>query len=385
MKGTPWRLAAGIAVFGLGVFSVSAQSTAELNERGMKKYRVGDLKGALEDFGAAIALDPSQPDAYFFRACVEFDRQEFDAAQRDADHLIVLKPGGVWGYIKRGEINGVQKRFIEAISDLDTAISIDPSFAIAFSDRGFAKQQLHDLEGAAADLNRAIELDGKFARAYGNRAELRYRTGDISGAAADTERFIALMPNDPGGFLFRGELKSDGGDFDGALADTNHALALKPGLAEGYYSRARVYLGKRDYVHALPDLDAYISLGLPEDTSVPYARFSRHLCLAALGRGTEDDLAKVVPGWKEGWPKTVGLFLVGGISREEFQKRALAADTPSARLDQRCECGYYLGVVDRLDGRTDLAKGEFRDCLATGRTSFIEYRLSKSELAALKD
>jgi tetratricopeptide (TPR) repeat protein len=51
--------------------------------RGNAKKKKGDLTGAIEEYTLAITLNPCDPEVYFSRGNVEYDRGELDAAIAD--------------------------------------------------------------------------------------------------------------------------------------------------------------------------------------------------------------------------------------------------------------------------------------------------------------
>jgi hypothetical protein len=158
---------------------------------------------------------------------------------------------------------------------------------------------------------------------------------------------------------------------------------MDPTDSLAYFTRSALLQPQGDFAGALRDIDT--DLRLPDERYKPYAEVFRHLILFRLGRLGEDNLVKLVPGWDEGWIKKVGLFLTGGISRDQLQKAALESDLPERRKEQVCEAHYFIGMIDMLSRRRLSAKAEFQASLDTGRTGSIEYALAKSELEALKN
>jgi hypothetical protein len=147
-----------------------------------------------------------------------------------------------------------------------------------------------------------------------------------------------------------------------------------------------------------------------------YARLFRHLILRRLNRIDEDDLPMQLPAWKDGWPKSVGLFLVGKTSKEDFRKQSIAAaqaleghipakvmggysgpgasDYVAAEAGQSyaigvdlerypCEMNYFSGMIDLLEGRNSEASDEFNACLDSGKDLLAESGFARAELTAM--
>jgi tetratricopeptide (TPR) repeat protein len=89
-----------------------------------KNYDQGKFDDSIADSTKAIALAPTDPEAYYFRGCAEEAMNDFD----------------------------------NAIADYSKVIELAPNNAAAYHDRGFARESKGDLNGAAADLNQAEEL-----------------------------------------------------------------------------------------------------------------------------------------------------------------------------------------------------------------------------------
>jgi lipoprotein NlpI len=374
-----------LALFALGFAGASvlpAQTATDLIKQGIIKQRAGDLDGAIKDYTSAIELEPNRAQAYLERADAEYFKRDLDKAFADANTSVRLNPDYPGGYIERGRIRTALRDLEGSAYDIERAIRLNPSSAMAFNNRGYLKVLQHDLKGALADYDHAISLQGDLGLVYLNRCAARYANHDVAGAKADIQRYIELMPKSPWGYAHRGTMEWEDGDYDASIADASRAIRLDPGVGDWYFQRGNSYLGKRDFAASLADTDHYLASANPDDDSLAYARYFRHVDLLKLGRAGEDDLAKFVPAMKEEWSKYVGLYLTGNLSREDFKKRALVAADKDQERDQLCECYYYLGIVDLSAGRTDAAQSEFRSCLETGQTRFVEYMLAKGELAA---
>jgi hypothetical protein len=120
--------------------------------------------------------------------------------------------------------------------------------------------------------------------------------------------------------------------------------------------------------------------------------------------------------WKDGWPKSVGLFLVGKTSKDDFRKQSIAAakaleghiptkvmggysgpgasDYVAAEGGQSyavgvdmerypCEMNYFAGMIDLLAGRTSEASDEFNACLDSGKDLLAESGFARAELTAM--
>lgn len=110
--------------------------------RGILRVRTGDLGGAIEDFDAAIALDPGVGEAWFNRGAA---------------------------LLRRGSPEQALESFEAAVER-----GIDRP-ALAHLGRAVAHEALGDLRAAYADYRRAGELDPGWARPRAELARFRVR------------------------------------------------------------------------------------------------------------------------------------------------------------------------------------------------------------------
>ncbi len=94
-----WAIAVAVVVGGGWFWWYSSDHIA----RGKEAWKQHDYKAAEDQFTAAIATKPREPDGYYYRAMVYLDERKYDQALRDADQLV--KDDRVGGFIGRGQIH----------------------------------------------------------------------------------------------------------------------------------------------------------------------------------------------------------------------------------------------------------------------------------------
>jgi len=101
-------------------------------DRAQARAEMGDYAGAVEDLDAAISADPSNPDAYLFRA----------TAHRYLDHLALAR------------------------ADIDTALARAPKDPAAWLESGILNRLAGNDQSARSDWLKVLELesDGEAAR-----------------------------------------------------------------------------------------------------------------------------------------------------------------------------------------------------------------------------
>ena len=134
-----------------------------------------DLDAAIRDYDRAIALKPDFFDAYCNRgnACASAGRT--DDAIRDLDKAIALKPDSAIVWYNRGNAYGLQGRDTEALHDYDKAIALQPDFSGAYKNRALIYYNIRDYRSAWADVKMCERLGGRpdpnFLKALNQAAE----------------------------------------------------------------------------------------------------------------------------------------------------------------------------------------------------------------------
>jgi tetratricopeptide (TPR) repeat protein/V8-like Glu-specific endopeptidase len=203
---------------------------------------ISGKRQAIQDFSNAIRLNQRYQSAYFMRAFVYEQVQEFQKSLADYNQSILLNPESSLAYSNRANLKADKLNDIQgALADYNQSISIDPKDYGAYNNRAILKHdKLNDTQGALADYNQAILLNPKYSEVYNNRAILKKnKLNDIQGALADYNQAILLNPKYPEVYYNRANLKKDKlNDVQGALADYNQAILLNPKYSDAYNNRA---------------------------------------------------------------------------------------------------------------------------------------------------
>lgn len=95
----------------------------ELIDRGNRKSQAEMYEEAIEDFSAAIELDPEEAWAYFFRGDAYEMLEMYEIAIKDYSQAIKIDPHGTF-FAGRGDLYRKIEKYEEAIKDFTVAISI---------------------------------------------------------------------------------------------------------------------------------------------------------------------------------------------------------------------------------------------------------------------
>lgn len=254
------------------------------NDRGVAKWRMRQLKEAIDDFNQSIQLAPENSAVYNNRGNALMDLGHAEEAIKDFDHAIALSPNYGVAYNNRGNAQIALGRFDLAFQDFRKAVELMPRSAVPFNGRGMAHAKLKRYHAAIRDLSRAITINPKYVVAYRHRGEAYLELDMYREAVADATQAIALEPDtsDPKLYLLRGRAFAGDKKFNNALEDLNKAIELKPDLVDAYVERGTVFIEARRFEDAIGDLTRAIELA-PENGEAYAMRALAKLQLGGTG------------------------------------------------------------------------------------------------------
>jgi tetratricopeptide (TPR) repeat protein/V8-like Glu-specific endopeptidase len=215
---------------------------------------------ALTDYNQAIAIKPQDSLAYNNRGNVKNKQNDLAGALADYNQAIILDPQEAEFHYNRGLLNYKQNNLLEAITNYNQAIILNPKYVLAYNNRGNVKEKQNDLDAALVDYNQAIEINPVFAEGYYNRGNIKGKQNDLVAALAAYDQSIELNPRIAETYNNRGSIKERQNDLAGALADYNQTVILKPKFAEGYNNRGNVKFKQNDSVGAIADYNQAIAV-----------------------------------------------------------------------------------------------------------------------------
>lgn len=206
-------------VSGQACFAHDEQKYQALMKVAKQHAKMMELETAIDDYTAAIKVNPNNYLPYQLRSEVRRDLNLFPEGIADLTRAIALSPKDAGLYRDRGYLNFKNYNYKEAIADYTKSISLDPNDGGAYRSRGRSYACLKQYKNAAADYKKSLELRTKTTIRL--EVESRGILGDL---------YIKCnQPNE-------------------ALEQFNQLIARFPHVSKGYYGRADVYklLGKTD-------------------------------------------------------------------------------------------------------------------------------------------
>lgn len=129
-----------------------------LDQAGQAWLLSGDPMRAYAASGAAVALQPNDPDLLVDRAEAAAAAGYLDKAVVDLDHVLKTDPGRVDALIYRASAYRALERLDPALADVEKALAQAPNSAPALLERGNIRRLEGDLAGARQDWERVGRL-----------------------------------------------------------------------------------------------------------------------------------------------------------------------------------------------------------------------------------
>ena len=134
------------------------------------KLAVKDYWGAVDQADKALALDPQNATARYYRATANGLIGRYGDAVKDATEGLAFAPADhhlldarAWAYNRIG-------RLADSIADSNRALELAPKDAYAFANRGYSHELRGDYEAMLRDLKAAAALNAQFEPVYHDAA-----------------------------------------------------------------------------------------------------------------------------------------------------------------------------------------------------------------------
>jgi TPR repeat protein/Flp pilus assembly protein TadD len=168
---------------------------------GLDAHQVGNYDEAIEFYSLAIeAADlPDRSLAYVYnnRGASYRNLSRYNQAIEDYDAAIRLNPEYATAFYNRGIAYDRKGFYGLAIDDFDTAVELNPDLSDAYIQRGLAYVKDGRYDIAIENFSKAIRLDPELDSAYFNRGLAYHSKGDSDRAAEDIRKSHALDPDNP--------------------------------------------------------------------------------------------------------------------------------------------------------------------------------------------
>lgn len=222
----------------------------------------GKYDEAIDELSMVIQLKDDYPNAFYNRAELYFEKEQFPLAIKDYSRAIELVDNDARYFNGRAHARFMLNSTEEAIADYTQAATLENTNATYVTDLADALQSAGRWEAAAERYRQAVKIDKAYARAYRNIAWLlatcpdrRFRNPNLALTAA--RKAIELSSDkDYRALDTLAAATAATGNPTEATQLMNSALAIAPpGAQSELAARSAVYAKGGKYVQAAPKIE----------------------------------------------------------------------------------------------------------------------------------
>ncbi|TRX60789.1 tetratricopeptide repeat protein [Fulvivirga sp. M361] len=126
-------------------------------QRGYRRIKEGNFKGALADLDSALFLNNSDVETWLNKGIALAKLKLWQEAVKSYSQAIDLAPDFEKVYLNRGNTLYQLELYEEALEDYEAALRLSPAYGMALYHRGLVFHKLADNEKACADLRMAVQ------------------------------------------------------------------------------------------------------------------------------------------------------------------------------------------------------------------------------------
>ncbi|KAG8821708.1 Hsp90 cochaperone [Serendipita sp. 399] len=366
-----------------------------LKQKGNAAFAAKEWDSAIDLFGQAIALDPSNHVLYSNRSAAYAGKKDWDNALVDADKCVSLNPKWSKGYVRKGAALHGARKYDDAIAAYEEGLKVEdtPALKKGLEEVRQAKDA-DEAEGAASGLGKIFQDPGMWAKLAANpktapllqdpqfAAQLRMMQANpqLAGNAFNDPRMISvlgvLMGIDMQGFA-----REEGSDElpPGLRKDTSPP---KPTPASSS-STGGASTSKPAPAPPAPDVKMAEPEPEPEDEDDEEA-VAKKTALAEKAKGNESykkrDFDAAIESFKkawEAWPKDITFLTnMGAAQYEKGDYDAAIATCETAVEEARSIRADYKLVAKALGriGSAYLKKEDYDNAIKYLQKSLTEHR-----------
>jgi len=158
---------------------------------------VGATGPAIENFSAAISMDPNYSEYYNERGNIHFKMGRLEEARADYLKAIDLSAPYYEVFTNLGHCSRLLGASAEAVQWYSRSLDLETDQAPVLLGRAQAYQELEKAEAAIADYSAALAFGAGGWEAFANRGAMFYALGDLRSTIDDLDRAIQLAPDQP--------------------------------------------------------------------------------------------------------------------------------------------------------------------------------------------
>lgn len=352
---------------------------------------------AIADYTAALNGKPEFRARVYMRRGTVYQSKGNDAkAIEDYSAALKLDPKDRNALLQRASCHQALGSYSDALADYATMLKNNPSDREALMARAQCFVEVDSDDKAIADYTTIVDRAPQDGAALAARAEIHFNRSELDSAIEDETKITRQHPNAANAWRRRGYYRLIKGDLRNALADHNSALSLEPGENYILLSRALVHTALGNYSEAITDCNEVIKheKGKTDeeaitDSTLASARKAKALSLMGDSADAAEQLQKLLGSQQELLRKNgelrateesyrMACHLEAAVAKEKAEPTAKSAspETPPDEIDKsfrnRFATKHFLVMSDESQQRV-IYYAQFAEAFRT----FVDRNLIK--------
>jgi tetratricopeptide (TPR) repeat protein len=221
--------------------------------------QMGNLARAESEWREAVRLNPGLVDAQKALAAAEMRRNDWEALNGTAGHLVETQPGNPDGYVLRAmaEINRGQESKGEG--DIRKAIEIAPQSPVGYIHLGNLRARQKQYAEAQKAYEQALEKDANASDALAGIVNTFLSQNQPQKAVTRIQAQLAKQPSNSNYHFLLGAVLFNNKDLKGAEAELRRSVDLDKSNAEAQIKLGQVQTAQGQVDQAISTYQAYIA------------------------------------------------------------------------------------------------------------------------------
>jgi tetratricopeptide (TPR) repeat protein len=339
-------------------------SSAQRLRAGQEKIKVRDFDGAIPDFERCLELQPEEYNASFGLGICFWEREEYRKSRDHFTRVVELvekaQPGAPLPTVHQKLLGCaiLLEEFDAAIREASHLLRLQTTAEYYYA-RALARRRKGDAKGAIEDCDAAIKEDGLLVKARILKAEVLLSRGETDPALAEYAAAIQAKTSSHEGYLGRACAYYRLERWADALADLRTARKVNRGQSSDLEDQATI---------AAVTWLVLTRSGQPEAARDEIKSYRQ--VLKELHKDPARNHLLALP-----------LALAGDISEVDLLKAAEGA--VARKVQARCEANFFIGERKFLGGDPEGAREHFRKC-AEAAEGLFERELALLRLKSLE-
>ena len=214
----------------------------KLQNEGMRLYREGKYREAIEAFDQVVNLNLNSFLAYYYLGVSLVADRRYSDAIEPLKVALDLQPDHIQAHLALGDAYLKLGDASESRAEYLRALDLQANYAPALDGLGRLFESTGRDKEAEEQYRKALEVNVAFADSYTHLGDLFLRQGRLGEGIDLFLKAIAIRPDFSGAYTRLALAYARQGQFDDAIAAARKSQALAPQDPEPYVALARVYL-----------------------------------------------------------------------------------------------------------------------------------------------